>query len=117
METFYKAEITPFEIFYQTKIETFENFYKAKIAHFGNFLQSKNNTFEGGHTDARTDAQLRFIYKDEMGSKSGFMRGFQKGITLDDKTSRSVNLVGLQNRVAKKFAKFLHLTLDLGRGS
>ena len=40
------------------------------------------------------------------------MRGFQKGITLDDKTSRSVNLVGLQNRVAKKFAKFLHLSWD-----
>ena len=52
-----------------------------------------------------------------MGSKSGFMRGFQKGIILNDKTSRSVNLVGLQNRVAKKIAKFLHLTLDLGRGS
>ena len=42
----------------------------------------------------------------EMGSKSGFMRGFQKGITLDDKTSRSVNLVGLQNRVAKKLQNF-----------
>ena len=57
------------------------------------------------------------IFAYEMGSKSGLMRGFQKGITLDGRTSRSVNLVGLQNWVAKKFAKFLHLTLDLGRGS
>ena len=58
METFYKAEITPFEIFYQTKIETCENFYKAKIAHLRNFLESKNNTFEGGHTDTHTHAQF-----------------------------------------------------------
>ena len=45
------------------------------------------------------------------------MRGFQKGITLGGRTSGSVNLVGLQNRVAKKFAKFLHLSWDLSQGS
>ena len=45
------------------------------------------------------------------------MRGFQKGITLGGKTSGSVNLMGLQNKVAKKIAKFLHLSRDLSRGS
>ena len=57
------------------------------------------------------------IFASELGSKSGVMRGFQKGITLGGRTSESVNLVGLQNRVAKKFAKFLHLSWDLSRGS
>ena len=45
------------------------------------------------------------------------MRGFQKGITLGGRTSGKVNLVGLQNRVAKKFAKFSHLTWDSNWGS
>ena len=57
------------------------------------------------------------IFASKLGSKSGVMRGFQKGITLGGRTSESVNLVGLQNRVAKKFAKFLHLSWDLSRGS
>ena len=48
---------------------------------------------------------------------SGVMRGFQKGITLGGRTSGSVNLVGLQNKVAKKFAKFLHLSWDPSQGS
>ena len=50
------------------------------------------------------------IFASELGSESGVMRGFQKGITLGGRTSGSVNLVGLQNRVAKKFANFLHLS-------
>ena len=49
--------------------------------------------------------------------KSGVMRGFQKGTTLGSRTFESVNLVDLQNRVAKKFANFLHLSWDLSRGS
>ena len=57
------------------------------------------------------------IFASELGSESGVMRGFQKGITLDGRTFETVNLVSLQNRVAKKFAKFLHLSLDLSRGS
>ena len=57
------------------------------------------------------------IFGSEIGSKTGFMRGFQKGITLRCKTSRSVQIVGLQKWVAKKFAKFLHLSWDLSRGS
>ena len=57
------------------------------------------------------------ILASEFESKSGVMRGFQKGITLGVRSSESVNLVSLQNRVAKKFAKFLHLSWDLSRGS
>ena len=52
-----------------------------------------------------------------MRSKSGVMRGFQKGITLGGRTSGSLNFVGLQKRVAKKFAKFMHLSWDLSQGS
>ena len=48
---------------------------------------------------------------------SGVMRGFQKVITLGGRTSGNVNLVGLQNMVAKKFANFLHLSWDLSQGS
>ena len=44
------------------------------------------------------------------------MRGFQKGITLGGRTTGSFHMVGLQTRVAKKFAKFLHLGVDLSRG-
>ena len=57
------------------------------------------------------------IFVSELGSKSRVMRGFQKGITLGGRTSESVNIMGLQNRVAKKFAKFLHLNWDLSQGS
>ena len=57
------------------------------------------------------------IFASELGSKSGVMRGFQKGITFVGRTSKSVNFMGLQNKVAKKFAKFLHLSWDLSRGS
>ena len=48
--------------------------------------------------------------------KFGVMRGFQKRITLGVWSSRSFYFVGLQNWVAKKFAKFLHLAWDLSRG-
>ena len=39
------------------------------------------------------------VFKVEF-SELGVMRGFQKGITLGGRTSGSVNLVGLQNKVA-----------------
>ena len=57
------------------------------------------------------------IFASELGSKLRVMRGFQKGITLGNKTYRSVNDVGLQKRVAKKFAKSLHLSWDPSQGS
>ena len=41
------------------------------------------------------------------------MRGFQKGVTLGGRTLGSVHNMGLQNRVANKFANFLHLSWDL----
>ena len=46
------------------------------------------------------------IFASELRSMSGVMRGFQKGITLRGRTSESVNLIGLQNRVAKKLQIF-----------
>ena len=52
------------------------------------------------------------FFASEFGSKSGVMRGFQKGITLGRKTLTSVYNAGLQNRFAKKFANFLHLSWD-----
>ena len=57
------------------------------------------------------------IFASELGFKSEVMRGFPKGITFGGRTSESVNFMGLQNKVAKKFAKFLHLSLDLSPGS
>ena len=57
------------------------------------------------------------MFASELGSKLGIMRGFQKGITLGVRVSRSVRIVGLQKRVAKKFAKFLHLSWDPSLGS
>ena len=57
------------------------------------------------------------IFPSYLGFESGVMRGFQKGITLGGRTSGSVNLMGLQNRVAKKLQNFLHLSLDLSQGS
>ena len=42
------------------------------------------------------------------------MRGFQKGMTLGGRTSANFHMMGLQKRVAKKFAKFLHLSLEVG---
>ena len=57
------------------------------------------------------------IFASELGSKSGVMRGFEKGITLGCRTSGSVHIVGLQKWVAKIFAKFLHLSWDPSRGS
>ena len=44
------------------------------------------------------------------------MRGFQKGITLGGRTSANLYMMGSQNRVAKKFAKFLHLSWDSSWG-
>ena len=41
------------------------------------------------------------------------MRGFQKGIILGGRTSRSDHIEVLQKGVAKKFAEYLHLSLDL----
>ena len=52
------------------------------------------------------------IFASELGLKSGVMRGFQKGITLGGRVTGRVHIVGLQKRLAKKFAKFLHLSLD-----
>ena len=57
------------------------------------------------------------ILASELGFKSGIMRDFQKGITLGSRTSANFYLMGLQNRVAKKFAKVLHLSLDSSWGS
>ena len=57
------------------------------------------------------------IFASELGSKLGFVRSFQKGITLGGRTCKSVNNVGLQNRVAKKFAKSLCLSWDPSQGS
>ena len=45
------------------------------------------------------------------------MRGFKKAITLRGRTSANFYLMGLQNRVAKKFANVLHLSVDLSQGS
>ena len=57
------------------------------------------------------------MFASEFGFKSEIMRGFQKGITLGGRTSANFLIMGLQNRVAKKFAKFLHLSWDSSRGS
>ena len=57
------------------------------------------------------------IFASELGSKLGVMRGFQKGITLGGKTSRSDHIEGLQKWVAKKFANYLHLSWDPSQGS
>ena len=57
------------------------------------------------------------IFASELGFKSGIMRGFQKGIILGGRTSANFYVMGLQNRVANKFANFLHLSVDLSRGS
>ena len=53
----------------------------------------------------------------DLGSKLGVMRDFQKGIALGGRTSESFCNNGLQKRVAKKFANYWHLTLDLSWGS
>ena len=53
----------------------------------------------------------------ELGFKFGVMRGFQKGITLEGRTPGSVHNGGLQKRVAKKFANFVHLSWDPSWGS
>ena len=57
------------------------------------------------------------IFASEFGSKLGVMRGFQKGTTLGGRSPRSDHKVILQKRVAKKFAKCLHLSLDPSQGS
>ena len=61
--------------------------------------------------------QMQFFFASKFGSELQVMRGFQKGVTLGDRTLGSVHNVGLQNRVAKKFAKFLHLSWVPSRGS
>ena len=61
--------------------------------------------------------KMCIIFTSECGSKSGIMRGFQKGITLRGRTSANFYLIELQNSVAKKVAKFVHLSVDLSRGS
>ena len=48
----------------------------------------------------------------ELRFKLGVMKGFQKGITLGGRASGSFHILELQRWVAKKFAKFLHLSLD-----
>ena len=67
--------------------------------------------------ERREIATICKIFTSELGFKSGIMRGFQKGITLGGRTSAKFYLMELQNRVAKKFANFLHLSMDLSRGS
>ena len=57
------------------------------------------------------------IYESDLGSMSGVMRGFQNGIILGGRTFRRDYIEGLQKGVAKKFAKYLHLSWDLSRGS
>ena len=57
------------------------------------------------------------IFATELGFKSGVMRGFQKGITVGGRTSGSDYIQALQKWFAKKFAKYLHLSRDLSRGS
>ena len=57
------------------------------------------------------------FFAPELGFVLGVKRGFQKGITPGGRTPGSVHNVGLQNRVAKKFANFLHLRWDLSWGS
>ena len=49
-------------------------------------------------------------------SKSGIMRGFQKGITLGGRTSENSYLMGLQNRVAKKICKIFASELGFKSG-
>ena len=46
------------------------------------------------------------IFASELGFKLGIMRGFQKGITLEGRTSANFYLMGLQNRVAKNLQNF-----------
>ena len=62
-------------------------------------------------------AKICKIFASELGFKSGIMRGFQKGITLGGKTSANFYIMELRNRVAKKFAKFSHLSWDSSQGS
>ena len=57
------------------------------------------------------------IFASEFESGSRVMRGFQKGITLGSRTYGIFHNLGLQMKVAKKFAKFLHLICDPGWGS
>ena len=57
------------------------------------------------------------ILASELGSMSGVMRGFQKGIILGGGTSGSDYIEALQKWFAKKFAKYLHLSLDPSQGS
>ena len=57
------------------------------------------------------------IFASECGSKSGIMRGFQKGITLGGRTSGSFHVKGLRKRVAKKFANFLASSVNPSQGS
>ena len=45
------------------------------------------------------------------------MGGFLKGITLGVRISGSFHILSLQKWVAKKFAKFSHLSWDSSRGS
>ena len=46
------------------------------------------------------------IFASEFGSKSGIMGGFQKGITLGGRTSRSFPILDLQKWVAKNLQNF-----------
>ena len=59
------------------------------------------------------------IFASELGSKSGVMRGFQKLITLDGRTSGSVNLAGCKIRlqkICKIFASEFESELGVMRG-
>ena len=65
----------------------------------------------------RVAKEICKIFTSELGFKLGIMRGFQKGITLGGRTSAIFHLMELQNRVAKKLAKFLHLSCESSRRS
>ena len=49
--------------------------------------------------------------------KLGFMRGFQKCQLFGGRVTKSVHVLGVQKRFAKKFAQFFHLSWDIRVGS
>ena len=53
----------------------------------------------------------------QVGGHERFQKRYNIDIAIDVMTSTSVNLVSLLNRVAKIFAKYLHLIRDLSQGS
>ena len=56
-------------------------------------------------------------FASKLGFKFGVMGGFQKGITLGGYDLWKFSFFGFAKMGCKKFAKFLHLSLDLSCGS